>query len=101
MRIYLAGKISGNTMDFLTNIHNGIAAQASIIKAGHSVFPVFCDFLMHLNDKTLTEEDYKRNSLDWLEVAEQIWVLPGWETSNGVKAEIERAIELNITVRYL
>ncbi len=102
MRIYLAGKYSDNNiLGCFNNIHDGIAATVSILKAGHAVFCPFVDFLFQFFDKSLTKEDYYRYSMAWLEVSEEVWVLPGWEDSIGVKKEIQRANELGIPVRYL
>jgi hypothetical protein len=38
--------------------------------------------------------------MDWLEVSDIVYVLPGFETSKGTLAEIERAEELNIPIVY-
>ncbi len=102
MRIYLAGKYSDdNILGCLNNIHDGIAASVSILKAGHEPFCPFTDFLYQFFDKTLTVEDYYRCGLAWLEVSEEVWILPNSENSKGTQAEIKRANELRIPVRYL
>jgi len=49
----------------------------------------------------LTVEDYYRYSMAWLEVADEVWVLPNSESSKGTQAEIKRAKELFIPVKYL
>jgi len=103
MKIYLAGKYSANNiLDCLNNIHDGIKKGAEILKKGDVVFCPFIDFLFQFFDKTLTIEDYYRYSMSFLEGwADEIWVLPDWENSEGTKKEIARANELKIPVRFL
>jgi hypothetical protein len=102
VRIYLAGKYSAdNILGVLDNIHNGIKKATEIIKQGHDVFCPFLDYQYHFFDKTLTKQEYQRNSMSFVEVCDEIWVLPDSEKSGGTQREIERARELNIPVKYL
>jgi len=102
MKIYLAGKYSAdNILGVLDNIHNGIKKAAEIIKQGHEVFCPFLDYQYHFFDKTLTKQDYHRNSMAFVSWADEVWVLSDSEQSGGTQREIARAKELGITVRYL
>ena len=102
MKIYLAGKISdSNTLLFLDNIKTGISYSAYLIKNGNDVCCSFLDYQFRFF-ANLTKEDFQRNSMSFLEGwADEIWVLPDWENSEGTKKEIARANELKIPVRYL
>lgn len=104
MRIYVAGPYSAdNVIDVLNNIHNGTKVCVEILKQGHVPFCPWNDFMFQFYDKSLTVEDYYRYSMAWLEVSEEVWVLSTYRgsESKGTKAEIERATELGIPVRYL
>ncbi len=102
-RIYLAGKYSAdNIMDVLKNIRVGIHSAAGLMADGYNVFCPFLDFQLALTGLSarLKKEDFQRNSMAWVEVSDAVYVMPGWETSRGVKAEIERAEALDIPVFY-
>lgn len=102
MRIYIAGKYSdSNIIGCLNNIHDGIKKSVEVLKMGHAPFCPWLDYQFQFFDKTLTVEDYYRYSMAWLEVADEVWVLPGHQFSKGTKAEISRALELGIPVKYL
>jgi hypothetical protein len=102
MRIYIAGKYSdSNIIGCLNNIHDGIKASVEVLKQGHAPFCPWLDYQFQFFDKTLTVEDYYRYSMAWLEVADEVWVLPNSESSKGTQAEIKRAKELFIPVKYL
>lgn len=102
MRIYVAGRYSdSNIIGCLNNIHDGIKASVEVLKMGHACFCPWLDYQFQFFDKTLTVEDYYRYSMAWLEVSDEVWVLKNSENSKGTQAEIERANELNIPVKYL
>lgn len=102
MRIYVAGRYSDtNIIGCLNNIHDGIKASIEVLKQGHACFCPWLDYQFQFFDKTLTVEDYYRYSMAWLEVSDEIWVLPNSENSKGTQAEIKRAKELNIPVKFL
>lgn len=101
-RIYVAGSYnSDNVIGVLNNIHDGTKKCVEILKNGDAPFCPWLDFLFHFYDKTLAIEDYYRYSIAWLEVSDELWVMPNSENSKGTQAEIKRAKELNIPVKYL
>lgn len=102
MRIYLAGKYSDdNVIGILNNIGIGIKVAAQILKSGNIPFCPFLDYQFQFFEE-LTKDDYYRYSMSFLENwAEEVWVLPDWENSEGTKKEIERANLLLIPVRFL
>lgn len=105
-RIYLAGIISrnidggkANALEFLENIRLGQKASLDLIKAGYAVFCPFQDYQYALlEDAQLTGEQYKANSMAWLEVSDALVFISGLGMSGGVDAEIKRAKELGILV---
>lgn len=100
LKVYVAGAISDpNTIQVWTNIRNGMKWTNKIIKAGHAPFPVFCDFMLSMQEEIPLETYYKQ-SLAWLEVADVIFVCPNWENSKGTKKEIKHAEDLDIPVVY-
>jgi len=101
-RIYIAGKYSAdNILGCLSNIHDGIKKSVEVLKQGDAPFCPWLDYQFHFFDKTLTIEDYYRYSMAWLEVSDEVWVLPNSENSKGTRAEITRAKELGIKIKYL
>ena len=102
MRIYVAGPYSSNNViGVLDNIHAGIKKCAELLKQGHAPFCPWLDYQFHFFDNTLQVEDYYRYSMAWLEVSDEVWVLPNSENSKGTQAEIARATQLGIPVKYL
>ena len=98
-RVYVAGAYSSdNVLGVLNNIREGIKVSAAVLKAGHSPFCPWADHLFHLQDGTLTVEQYQQSSMSWLEVSDVVLLVPGWENSKGTRKEIARATELGIPV---
>ena len=80
MRIYVAGRYSDdNILGCLSNIRRGIKICARLVKAGHTPYCPWLDFLFHFFEEDLVEEDYYNYGLRWLEVCEEVWVLPNSE----------------------
>lgn len=101
MRIYVAGKYSAdNVISVFDNIREGIRVSSSIVKLGLNPFCPWLDYLFQFFEK-LEVKDFYRYSIAWLEVSDEVWVLPEWQNSKGTKAEIKRAKELKIPVRFL
>lgn len=98
-RIYIAGRYSSdNVIGVLDNISAGIKASAKALKAGYAPFCPWLDHQFHFHEP-LTVEDFQAYSMVWLEVCDEVWLLPRHETSKGTQAEIKRAKELGIVVR--
>ena len=101
-RIYVAGAYSANNViDVLDNMRIGMRVATQILLMGHSPFVPWFDFhfqLMLREGEELTVHDYYRYSIAWLEVSDEVWVLPKSENSKGTQGEIKRAKELKIPV---
>lgn len=104
-RIYLAGSYSAdNIIGVLDNIRKGQRAGAVAMMRGYAVFCPWLDYQLHFHlreGETIPKKIYQDNSMAWLEVSNEVWVLPGYENSNGTNREIARAHELKIPVKYL
>ena len=101
-RIYLAGAYSAdNVMDVLHNIGIGIKAASKILRNGDYPFCPWADYQFALMDQDISKQAFYDYSMAWLEVSDEIWVLPDWGESEGTIKEIERAKELGIMIKYL
>ncbi|HOD08754.1 MAG TPA: DUF4406 domain-containing protein [Myxococcota bacterium] len=102
--VYVAGAYaSPEVITVLNNMGKGISAAAQLLQAGFAPFCPWLDGLFIIQQggtNTLTADDMKRYSMAWLERSDCVLVLSGWENSEGTKAEIARAQELEIPVYY-
>ena len=97
-RVYIAGSISShNLLTSLENIRKGIKLSVEVLKANFAPFSPFIDFQFSLVEP-ITIDEYYGYSMAWLEVSDAVLLVEGWENSKGTKAEIQRAMELNIPV---
>jgi len=100
-RIFLAGPYSDNNIiGILANIRQGIEVAGLLMAKGYSVFCPFLDAQISLTQfgALLSEQDYKENSLAWVEVADAVLCLSGWELSKGTLAERGIAEQNNIPI---
>lgn len=103
LRVYVAGPYSAdNVLGVLQNIGRGERACAELF---HEGLAPFCPW----HDKTYAMdalcqgdgvEAFREHSMAWLEVAQAVFVLPGWEQSEGTKAEMLRAENIGIPVFF-
>jgi hypothetical protein len=101
-KIYLAGAYSAdNVMDVLHNIGIGIKMATKILKEGNAPFCPWLDYHFAMEDQTIPKENFYKYSLAWLEVSDEIWVIPDWKDSKGTIKELDRALELNIPIKFL
>ena len=101
-KIYVAGKYSAdNVIEILNNMHDGIKKSAEILGNGDAPFCPFLDYQFQFFNKNLKIEDYYRYSIAWLEVSDEVHVLPNSKNSKGTRAEIKRAQELGIPIKFL
>jgi len=103
-RVYVAGAYSAdNVLGVLNNMRRGMRLGTECLLAGFAPFVPWLDhhFQFMLRDgESLTVDDYYQYSMAWLETSDVILVVPGSEHSNGTRAEIVRANELNIPAFY-
>ena len=102
-RVYVAGPYSGETLDMLENMRRGIAMCVRLLVSGFAPFCPWLDFMYVLcrpEDTEVTVEMLKAYSMAWLDAADVVLVLPGWERSPGTRAEMVRANEKGIAVVF-
>jgi len=97
-RVYVAGKLNDDACGYIINVHNMIVWAEKVRKAGFAVFVPGLDFLQGLVFGNWSYKDYFDNSQPWLDVSDAVFLVPGWESSDGTKREIERAKLQNIPV---
>jgi hypothetical protein len=78
-------------------MRRGIEVSTKLLQAGHAVFCVWLDFQFGLM-WDIPLKTYQANSMEWLKVSDAILLVPGWEKSKGVAAEMEEARKLDIPV---
>ena len=104
VRIYVAGLYSknskgkkANVIEVLENIRAGIFVCNRLLSLGYAVYCPWLDFQYGLTgDFEVTEEQYKANSIAWLEVSDAMLVISGAGLWGGVDDEIKRAVVLDI-----
>jgi len=94
--IYVSGKMTG-IKDFNYPEFNRVAA--GLRDAGHQVInPAEVCF----DSAGMSEEEvydkFMKIHLKNLEKCKKIYLLKGWENSNGARIELKRAIELNLKI---
>ena len=100
MKVYIAGKLDDNAVNYIKNMHNMIKTADQVRRLGYSVFVPCLDFLSGLVAGNYDYQDYFENNLPWLEASDAIFICPGYETSNGTQAEIAHAERLGIPVYF-
>lgn len=102
LKVYVAGPYSAdNVITVLENIRAGIKMAKDVFIAGFAPFCPWLDYhytLALADGEKLTVEQYYAYSMAWLRASDAVLILPGWENSNGTKAEMREAVELGIPV---
>jgi len=102
-KVYVAGPISsGKTEQSLRNLRNGIVMGAKLLNLGFSPYVPHLDYQYNMVQDTLhiDAETYYEHDLQWLAVCDCMVVLPDYQKSKGVLAEIKFARERDIPVYY-
>ena len=97
-KVYIAGRLNDMAVDYLLNCHKMMATAEEVRKAGYSVYIPCIDYTMGMMFGWTKYEDYFDNSQPWLEVANAVFLVPGWEMSSGTRREMERADVLDIPI---
>lgn len=99
-KVYIAGKLADYAPQYNINKKRMMQIAIEVYNAGFSVFvPSMIDNLAMMDDtKDWNYDDYFDNSQPWLEVADAVFLVPGWEESKGTQREIETANKLDIPV---
>ena len=97
-RVYVAGKLNDMACDYIKNVHRMIVWSEKVRKLGFAVYVPAIDFIQGMVFGDWNYDDYFDNSQAWLDASDAVFLVPGWETSEGTKREIERVREQNIPV---
>lgn len=97
-RVYIAGKLNDMAVDYLHNVHKMMETAEQVRLAGFSVFVPAIDLLMGIKNGYKNYHDYFDNGQPWLMAADAVFLVPGWETSEGTAAEVITAGKLGIPV---
>jgi len=97
-RVYIAGKLNGDAVSYIQNMHRMIIWAEKIRYLGYAVYIPCLDFLSGVVHGNWTYEQYFIMNQPWLDVCDAVFLVPGWETSEGTKKEIARAAQRNIPV---
>lgn len=98
-RIYVAGPYSAdNVLDVLKNIGRGEKCCAEIFKLGMAPFCPWHDksYITDNYDEDFTVQQFYDFSIAWLKVSDALFLVPGWEKSQGTIKEIEIAENIGI-----
>lgn len=97
-KIYIAGKLNDMAVSYLFNVYKMMTVAEEVRKAGYSVYVPAIDLLMGIKFGYEDYHDYFDNSQPWLEAADAVFLVPGWETSEGTKREMALAKSKNIPI---
>lgn len=81
MKVYISGPITG-TEDYKERFR---MAEMELRHVGH--IPVNPVTISEKLGKNLPHEAYMKRDIEWLITCEGIYMLPGWENSEGAKVE--------------
>ena len=100
-RVFIAGSYSADsTIKCLKNIGNGERWTDYAFFEGMSPYNPFSDRerIIRNPNRNYGVKQFQKATMKWLEVSEEVWVIPNSEKSKGVKAELEKASELGIPI---
>ena len=103
LKIYVAHRYSGDTLETLSNIGRAVETGVEIAKRGHYPFVPHLDCLIAIQSKGCLPLDYYyKSSMAFLQVCDAIYIVD-WkdiDTSKGVKAEYEWALANKMPIYY-
>jgi hypothetical protein len=99
--IYVAGPYSSpHFMQGLQNMEHGIRVGAELISLGFSVFCPFLDYQFIFFQPNLSREQYLAHSIEQMVRQDMLYVLKGWESSEGTKEEMKMAALVGLPIYY-
>ena len=92
MRVYISGGITG-VPDYKENFYN---AEVKLKDLGYSVInPAKVNDILPTD---MSYDEYMEIDYKMLDMCEAIYMIPGWNKSNGSKLELERALSRKIRI---
>lgn len=98
--IYVSGPYSGNTKGEITqNIKKAAEYALWVWKSGGIAL---CPHMntAHFDNKGVSYASFLHGDLVLLERCDAVFMIPGWELSNGAKVEKQHAEQLRIPILY-
>jgi len=96
--IYIAGALNNDAVHYIQNLHRMIKWENEIRQLGFSTFCPGFDFLGGLVNGNWDYKDYFENNQLILERCDAIFLVPGYESSQGTQKEIAKAKRLDIPI---
>jgi len=96
--IYVAGALRGDVPTYISNCSRMIKYAESIRRSGVAVYIPCLDLLQGLVMGDMEFTDYFNNSFEVLKRCDGVYLVPGWENSEGTKREIALAESIGIPV---
>lgn len=101
MLIYIAGPYSADTgTDIESNVLQATLIGQQLMRLGHSVICPHSMTHKWDEDSGLSYRDFMRQCLDLLKRCDAIYLLPGWENSDGSRLEFHKARKKHIPAYY-
>ena len=100
LKCYVAGKLSDPTELYIQNLHKMCIWSEKVRKLGVAVYVPGIDFMLGFLYGNWTYKDYFENSQPWLEASDFVFLVPGYEDSEGTAKEITTATDVGIPVFY-
>ena len=94
MKIYLSGKISGTDLDYVRRLFDKVATTLRAL--GHEVTNPLCN---GLSESDPWEDHIAKDIINLID-CEGIYMLQGWEDSQGARIEYAVAKEIGLKVMY-
>ena len=95
-KIYISGKITG-TDDYMQRFEDAEKALNNMFPGVSVINPAKVNAAMPTDT---TYEQYMAMSFTMLDMCDTIYMMQGWEQSNGAKKEIIKAKELGLKILY-
>jgi len=96
--IYVAGALNSDAVHYIQNLHRMINWEIEIRELGFSTFCPGYDFLGGLVAGNWDYKNYFENNQLILERCDAIFLVPGYESSQGTQKEIRKAQRLDIPI---
>lgn len=94
MKIYIAGKITGESESSVQN--KFFSAKADLIKKGHKVMsPAVLS-----GNQDFEHEDYMHICFAMIDVCDAVYMLKDWQTSKGARMELQYAADHRKEIFY-
>lgn len=94
MKLYISGKISGTDLDYVRRLFDKVATTLRAL--GHEVINPLCN---GLSEAAPWEEHIAKDIINLID-CEGIYMLQGWEDSQGARIEHAVAKEIGLKVMY-